>query len=538
MAGQKFNISFVIGAVDNLTTKVMQINDRVNKATAPLGKAKDAFGLLGAELGVNKFGVALGNLGTKGQKVFDEFLSAGAKIAGLGVAIGGGLAYVVKGASDSADAISDASNRIGISRGLFQTLQYASTQSGVSLQKLEPILTKFSANLGTLGDEGSGTQKIFRALGIGFKDAQGQLLPMDAILPKLADKLSSIQNPALRNKIAMELFGKEGVKFTQVLAGGSKGLTDFQKRAESLGLILGDDMINAGAKFNDKFDELSLTFTRLRDSIGAELFPVLSDLMQQIIEVFVANKPAIVEFAKAFAKDLPDTLKAVMNAFKGIAAILKPLVILFKAVSSVFGTTNTVIGILAVAITGKLILAIYALMGAFVQLGIVAAATPIGWIAIAIGLVIAAIAALIVYWEPIKGFFKSMNEGWQMFIAVLGFALGPIGMLVAAGVLVYRNWEPLLELFTSIAGAVSGAASKFAQFFGFGGATGAATGAGGAATGAAGVVQQAAQNASTMSKTESKVVVDFNNLPQGSRIRTEKAETPVDLNMGYSMAGA
>ena len=116
MAGQKFNISFVIGAVDNLTTKVMQINDRVNKATAPLGKAKDAFGLLGAELGVNKFGVALGNLGTKGQKVFDEFLSAGAKIAGLGVAIGGGLAYVVKGASDSADAISDASNRIETSQ--------------------------------------------------------------------------------------------------------------------------------------------------------------------------------------------------------------------------------------------------------------------------------------------------------------------------------------------------------------------------------------------------------------------------------------
>ena len=44
MAESKFPVSVVIGAVDNVTYKVMEINQRLEKLTAPLGKLKTAFG--------------------------------------------------------------------------------------------------------------------------------------------------------------------------------------------------------------------------------------------------------------------------------------------------------------------------------------------------------------------------------------------------------------------------------------------------------------------------------------------------------------
>jgi hypothetical protein len=532
VANQKFNISFVIGAVDNVSLKVMQINERVQKAFAPLQKLSSSFGFLGAELGLKKIGSALGDVGTKGKAVFDNFVSAGLKLAAVAGTIGAAFRYVAVGAANSADQIKEASERLGVSTGMFQTLQYAATQSGVRLEKLEPLLTKLSVNLGTAGEEGSATGRILKTLGVNFLDSAGGVKSLDEILPGLADKLSAIENPALRNKIAVELFGKEGVKFAQVLQGGSKGLDDFRKRAESLGLVLGDDLVNDGAKVADQMEEVGLVFSRLRDAAGAELFPVLKQLLTQITEIFVANRPAIIAFAKSFAQDLPNILKSLVDIFKGVYAAIQPIIVVFGVLSKIFGTANLVIGILAVTITGKLIVSIYALMGALVKLGFIAAATPIGLIAIGIGLVIAAIAALIIYWEPIKNFFMGLFD--MISQSPFALLLGPIGALIFLGRKLYENWEPIKQLFSDIGGAISGVAGRFANIFGIGGG-GAAAGASGPALNATQTAVQAASAGSITNSTENRIAVDFNNLPQGTRIKTEKAEAPVDLSMGYAM---
>lgn len=535
MADQKFNISFVIGAVDNVSLKVLKINDNINKAFEPFGKLGKSFSFLGAELGVNKLGDALKNVGAKGSNVLTEFNSAALRLgAAIGV-VGAGLNYFVRGAAETSEEINNVSQRLGVSRQMFQVLQYAATQSGVSLNKLEPTLTKFSALLGTAGEEGNEVGKIFRTFGIRVKDSLGEVRPLEQILPELADKFAAIESPSVRNAVAIKLFGKEGVKFAQILAGGSKGLGDFKKRAEELGLILDDDLLKQGASVNDKFDEMFLVFSRLRDMIGAQFFPVITDLMNQLIAVFVENRPQIIAFAKAIAQDLPNTLKTIVDAFKALVAVLQPIIAMFNAVTKVFGTTNTIIGIITVAITGKLIFAIYALMGALVKLGIVAATTPIGWIAIGITAVIVAIAALIRYWEPLKQFFGSMFENWSGLLRIVLLFMGPLGWLASIAITIYKNWEPIAALFTKIGSGISSIAGAIpGNPFGVGGAAGPPAGATGPATGALEAVQ--AQNTFTRNQNESRVVVDFNNLPQGTRVKTEKAEAPLDLNLGYGMA--
>lgn len=532
MSNQKFNISFIIGAVDNVTMKVMEINDKIQKSFAPFQKVGQAFGLLGAELGLNKIGKALGDVGAKGKAVFDEFINAGLKLAAVLGTVGVAFRYIVMGAAQSANEIKDASERIGISTETFQTLQYAATQSGVEISKLEPVLTKFSQTLGTAAEGNNEAAQVFRALGVHIKDSKGHLLSMDEVLPRLADRLSKIENPSVRNAVAMKLFGKEGVKFAQILGNGSAGLEAFKKRAQELGIVLDKDMIDKGAALNNQFEEVELVFSRLRDAIGAELFPIMKQFLTQLTEIFVTNRPAIVAFAKAFAEDLPGILKSLTDIFTGLYTALKPVIVVMGTIMQVFGAANTIFATIALFITGKLIFSIYALMGALVKLGIVAATTPIGWIAIGIGAVLLAILALIRYWEPIKAFFMGLIDNWSGLLRVVLLFMGPLGWLAAIAVTIYKNWEPIANLFSSIG-------DKFAKlkgFFGFGGTVTTAVAGAAPPLNVGQTVSDIRGAEGGARSTENRVVVDFNNLPQGTRIKTEKSESPMDLNLGYGMA--
>lgn len=92
MADKKNKFSIVIGAVDDISMKVMEINQKISKALEPVKKLNAAFGLLGNELGIGKFGSALSNVGSKFGDVFKE---AGKVGLALGAA-GAGFAYLVK----------------------------------------------------------------------------------------------------------------------------------------------------------------------------------------------------------------------------------------------------------------------------------------------------------------------------------------------------------------------------------------------------------------------------------------------------------
>lgn len=534
MADQKFNISFIIGAVDNVTATVAGINNKITKSFEPFQKIGKSFGNLGTQLGLGKISAALSEVGQKGKAVFNEMIASTIKLTAVVGALGFAFKEIVLGFANSAEEIQNVSDRLGISTRNFQVLQYAATQSGVSLKKLEPALTKFSLNLGESAEGTTQFSRVMQSLGVSIKDSKGNLLSMDAILPKLADRLSKIKDPALRNKIAVELFGKEGVKFAQILQGGAEGLEKFAKEADDLGLILGEDAIKAGADFNNQWEAIGLMMKNIRDVIGIELVPVFKTFLIEVAKAFKDSKPTIILFAKALGEALPSVLQTLIGVFKLLLAILTPVIFAVGKLLDFFGAANVIVVALAGFIFGKLVVSIYALMGVLVKLGIVAAANPIGLIAIGIGLVIAAIVALIHYWEPIKTFFLGIYDSIKDVLDIVLTFLSPLYMFAKAGAFIYEHWQPIKELFASIGESISNAAGAVGGFLGLGGNN--AVAPGGNALGAAGVAQGITNTQINKSQVESKFVLDINGLPQGSRIKQEKADAPVDLNMGYVMA--
>jgi len=518
MAESKFPVSVVIGAVDNITYKIVEINDKIAKLTAPLKKLQTAFGDLGRESGIGKLGAAFANVGSKGAAVFGALKGAALGIAGVLAGVGLAFHKIVMGAAESGDAIKQASDRLGIGTTAFQKFQFAASQSGVEADKVEGILTKFSKSI---GDAAIGTGEglhIFRGLGISLKDASGKARSMSDILPELADKFKKIEDPALRNAVSMRLFGKEGAKMGNLLMKGSEGIKELGDEADRLGLIIGEDKLNQANQFKDSWDKLTLSVGRARDAFGAELFPVMIDMFEQLSTLIAENRPQIIAFAQAFAKELPGVLVQIKDLIVGLWGAVQPLISAFQYLSSVFGGANVVMATMGTIIGGKLLLSIVNLGLALFNLG-----------AKALPFVLRGIVFLMPY----------VAQLWALMVA------NPVGAIVvgvmalgAAAVYLYKNWEPFRDLIDGIWEKLKLVGGAVGKFLGFGGGeTGAAATTGGAPLGPdlGGVATIAGANG--INKTQNKISVDFANMPKGTRISTDKAEAPIDLSMGYSMAG-
>lgn len=106
---------------------------------------------------------------------------------------------------------------------------------------------------------------------------------------------------------------------------------------------------------------------------------------------------------------------------------------------------------------------------AFAQgaLSAVLAMSPLGWIAIAIGAVVAVGVLLYKNWDTIK---EKTGQLWQRLLdnPLLALAAGPFGAIVAAGILIYKNFDTIKEkaraFFGAIGGWVKSALEKWESF--------------------------------------------------------------------------
>lgn len=511
MAEKSFKLSFVISAVDNVTYKVMEINERIAKATKPVRDLGTAFGNLARESGLTGLAANVVKTGDAARNLGRAFMDVGKVIAGVGLTAAAAFKFIVKDSFDSIDAIADASERVGVTTTTFQGLQYSAAQAGFELQNLEPILTRFSKNVGEAQKGTGDTAAVFQALGLSVQDLRN--LSMDEILARTGTALSRIENPALRNAAAMKLFGKEGAKIVEVLADIPKAVKD----AKAANLILGPEAFERAAKFEKTWGTMTLTLSRVRDVVGAELIPVFTDLFGKLIVWVNENRGQLVEWAKAFAQDLPRLINAFLPIAKALGSVLMALGNALVFITNILGPTGTAF-LSTIVIAAKLIGPIVAL------------ASSIG------GTLVSAFNVARTAFLLLLPLFKAL---WALLIAnPIGLVVSAVAALAAGAYLVYKNWEPILDWFTKKWERIKELASSVGGFVGsiFGGDEAAQAG-GGAGAGAMGpreIVQR--QFSTTTNRSESKVVVDFSGVPRGTRVVTEKAEAPLDLSVGYALS--
>ena len=226
----------------------------------------------------------------------------------LAIAAVGFAATGIKNALDYASAIGETAQQLGVATTAYQELTYAATQTGVSQQELEAGLARLTRNIG----QGA---KVFGELGIAIRDTAGNSRATGDVFNDVAAKLGSIQDPAKRAAIEVQLFGKAGQKLDTLLSGGTAAVGALADEAHRLGMVLSPKQI-ADA------DAAADAFTRVKRSLDVNIAGAVSSNASAILGL----ADAIGAVIQVSAKGLTSLRRFYQDAtiLAGKAALVSP----------------------------------------------------------------------------------------------------------------------------------------------------------------------------------------------------------------------
>jgi hypothetical protein len=203
-----------------------------------------------------------------------------AGLRGFLPAVGGGvvlgfISRMVRSIAEFTDETRRNAEITGASTTFLQQWGFAAGQNNVKAEAATIGITKLSEKIGEAREKADGSATAFSNWGIALNDAQGNALPIESVIDDIADKMASIDDPARRAAMAVQLFGKGGAKLVPMLKDGSAALREMMAAAtvvsaEDLQAI--DALDDAWTRFktNVLADGANVVgvFTRLGDALG------------------------------------------------------------------------------------------------------------------------------------------------------------------------------------------------------------------------------------------------------------------------------
>lgn len=408
-----FQLKAIISAVDKVTPALKGIN-RAIKGTH---KAMRDIGRAGGDL-MGKIGLPVG-------------LSLGALVYGVKAATASALEY--------GGAIQDASDKTGVAVGMLQAYRFGAEQAGVGAEELDDALVKLNKGM---AEAAAGKDKGFAALmakmKIPLRDAKGNITSVADALPQIANAFEKTTDPALRTRMAMELFGKSGAKLIPWLKEGKGGLMEMLAEAERLGIGIDDKAIGALDRFGDEIGTVGAQIRGQWGQLMGEIAPIIQPIVESLKEWIAANKDLIRAKLKEWIEGIAKWLASVdWEKFGQDIVDVKDAIADF--VDKVGGMKNVFIGLAAVFLAGPL--------ASLLSIG-----AAVGRLGILFGrLGLQAIAWLVpLNYGAIFGTMAGLIGKVALAVKGLGVALlaSPWGIAIAAvaalGVIVFNNWDKIV----------------------------------------------------------------------------------------------
>ena len=436
--------------VRNLSAEEKRLADQMKATNNRIQRQKKYLEQLGKADVSGKFGNMTSEVGKFGRRT-----------AMVGAGAAAGIFGIANSTATLGDEVAKTGDKIGIALGPFQELRYAAERSGVSTQKFDSSLERFVKRMGEATQGTGAARKAYDELGLSAEDLS-KLTP-EKSLEVVADRLSSVENQSQRVAIAAQLFGREGVAMVNMMKDGSAGLQALRKDARATGYVLGEQSARDAEAFKDALLDAQLGMAGMKNTIGAELMPAITEMMGDLSGWMRHNRDQISAFASTFGTKLKNAIPILRDIAVGAASTAKTLGAITGNLATLVGGFDNLGMILAVVLAMKPIMAIFAFgkaivmaTGAVVGLagGLPAVAAGIGMALMAnpIGIAVAAIAgaAYLIYrnWDGIASWFRNR---WNDVKQAFSGGIAGVGKLLV-------NWSPF--------GLIYKAASKLLSWFG------------------------------------------------------------------------
>lgn len=278
-------------------------------------------------------------VGTSLLKVGKVASIASGAIAGVAT----GLWKISSSVAAAGNDIDKNSKAVGLSANAYQELNFALGQ--VSKMTDEQFLASFRMLNTRLGQAGEGAEnliKSFSLIGVSQEDIRSGAVGVEEAFDALISKLGEMESPSQAAALAAQLLGEEAAALGPILLESGGSIDELRQKAEDLGLVMGQDAIDASAKFTDQMDVLKRSFDAVKLRIAEKLLPVLTDtlipvLLEKVIPAIETMAITVGEWIDAFA-GLDPMLQSVIGWFTLAFAVGGPVLVALAGVSAAIST--------------------------------------------------------------------------------------------------------------------------------------------------------------------------------------------------------
>lgn len=236
--------------------------------------------------------------------------------------VGEKIADLAKEFAEFAEQTEIASQKTGLSTNAVQELGFAAKMTGVSAEGMNQALMRVSRAQTEAVGGSKQLQAVFEAVGLSAKQLED--MSLDQVLEKVADKFESTEDGSTKAAIAMQLFGRQGADLIPLLDKGSSGIDELRQKAEELGIVMGGEDVEAGAKLNEKLKEMDAQMAAIKLRAGSELAPAFLQIVNAMSEM--DNKGGVLDTMFIGLADIMKTLVAagiyLANTFNAAAEVI------------------------------------------------------------------------------------------------------------------------------------------------------------------------------------------------------------------------
>lgn len=279
----------------------------------------------------------------------------------------------VEGVATEGDRIAKTSRLVGMSVKDYQAFDQAARHAGMSTEEMDNALKRFNVNLGKARAGDAKSFKVFDAI-LGGKNIS-DFKDSTSLLAAIADGYEKLGSAEQKAMVSQELFGKSGLKMSELLKNGGE---DLKKQPESAIPGFSDKGAKDAEAFNDALQDMRGTIKSIKISVMEDLFPVFTDLFGTVKGYIKDNGPKIkeqigfvvgkvVDFVKGVLPYIPKVLNvvvglvdligpgtlAILGGFTAILGAVLPLIPTLGAISTVvsgpilLGIGAAVVGVIA-----------------------------------------------------------------------------------------------------------------------------------------------------------------------------------------------
>jgi hypothetical protein len=157
-------------------------------------------------------------------------------------------------ALDTAGALGETAQQLGVTTDALQEYRYAATQAGVEQAEMDKALGQLTKRLGEAAQGAKGPTDALKLLGITLADVRGKTT--GDVMPMIAEGLKRVASESERAAILTDLFGRAGQKLVPLLAEGAAGVDGLRRAAHEAGLVISEELIVGADGASDRLAQL------------------------------------------------------------------------------------------------------------------------------------------------------------------------------------------------------------------------------------------------------------------------------------------